>query len=319
MALIKRPPTQADKPFLLRMMIYGDGSVGKTTCLASFLKSPKIKQVIWIAVDATTLGSLNFIDDVWGVQLVKGQLIIAEVPKVSTSSLDAAVDNASAAYLAVHKPLLGDYPAYDAFDGSVVKLKKPSDYGEDTLIIVDGLSSYNDKILFKGNANFATRTAGKSVKQYDGVYNDHKDLLHRLSFLIQSANCHIAITAHNFSANSADAVLTPYGLNKNFPNILVKSMLAEFTKDFNWVLVARKTVSGTGKPDRFLVGFDLDWFTKTSFNEVTFEKACAEANIDPKTGKPRTDIVNNISLKRLPCDLTHPIYPFLKGEPMKMA
>jgi hypothetical protein len=314
MALIKRPASQADKPFLLRMMIYGDGSVGKTTNLASFLKNPNIKQVIWIAVDATTLGSLNFVDDVWGVQLSKGQLFIAEVPKVSTSSLDAAIDNASAAYLAVHKPLLGGYPAYDAFDGSPIKLKKPSDYGEDTLIIVDGLSSYNDKILFKGNANYALRTAGKGVKQYDGVYNDHKELLHKLSFLIQSANCHVAVTAHNFSANSADAVLTPYGLNKNFPNILVKSMLAEFTKDFNWILVARKTLSGTGKPERFLVGFDPDWFTKTSFNEVTFEKECEAANLDRNTMKPKKNLLEHVSLKRLPCDLTHPIYPFLKGE-----
>jgi hypothetical protein len=295
------------------MMIYGDGSEGKTTTLASFLKNPNIK-VIWIAVDATTLGSLDFIDDVWGVKLTKGRLIIAEVPKESATSLESAVDNASAAYLAVHKPLLGGYPAYDAFDGSPVVLKKPSDYGADTIIIVDGLSSYNDKILFKGNNNFAVRTAGKSVKQYDGAYNDHKELLHKLSFLLQGANCHIAITAHNYSANSADAVLTPYGLKKNFPNLIVKSMLAEFTKDFNWVLVARKTVSTLGKPDRYLVGFDPDWFTKTSFNEATFEKECAEANLDPVTKKPKAALLEPISLKRLPCDLTHPIYPFLKGE-----
>ena len=91
-------------------------------------------------------------------------------------------------------------------------------------------------------------------------------------------------------------------------------MVAEFTIDFNWVLVARKVVSGTGKPDRFLVGFDTDWFTKTSFNEVTFEKECTTANIDPVTKVARKDTANAISLKRLPCDLTHPIYPFLKGE-----
>ncbi len=313
MSLIKRPTTQADKPFLLRMMLYGDGSDGKTTTLASLLKIPWLK-VIWIAVDATTLGSLEISLAVWGITLKKGQLIIAEVPKVSTSSLESAIDNASAAYLAVHKPLLGNYPAYDAFDGSPVTLKKPSDYGEDTIIIPDGLSSYNDKILFKGNTDFALRTAGKNVKQYDGVFNDHKALLHKLSFLIQSANCHIAVTAHNTSASSANDVLTPYGLKKNFPNLIVKSMLAEFTKDFNWVLVARKTVSGTGKPDRFLVGFDSDWFTKTSFNETKFEKDCIEFNLDPVTKKPKVNQLEHIKLSRLPSDLTHSIYPFLKGE-----
>lgn len=311
MALIKRPIAQADKPFLLRMMIYGDGSEGKTTTLASFLKNPKLK-VIWVAADATTQGSLDFVDDVWGVTLTKGQLLIAAVPRVAVDSLEGTQD--SEVYLAVHKPLLGDYPAYDAFDGSLTKLKKPSEYGEDTLIIIDGLSSYNSPILFKGEREYALRMAGQKKTQYDGVYNDHKKLLNRLLGLINGASCHIAITAHNVSAASADAVLTPYGLKKNFPNLIVKSMVAEFTKDFNWVLVARKSVSGTGKPDRFLVGFDQDWYTKTSFNEVTFEKECATANLDPVTKQPRKDTVNNISLKRLPCDLTHPIYPFLKGE-----
>jgi hypothetical protein len=311
MALINRPPAQADKPFLLRMMIYGDGSEGKTTCLASFLKNPKLK-VIWIAADATTLGSLNFIDDVWGVKLTKGQLTIAEVPRVAVDSLDGTKD--SAVYLAVHKPLLGDYPAYDAFDGSNVKLKKPSEYVEDTLIIIDGLSSYNTPILFKGEGDYAVRMAGQKKTQYDGVYNDHKKLLLKLLGLINGASCHIAITAHNVSASSADAVLTPYGLKKNFPNLIVKSMVAEFTKDFNWVLVARKTLSIIGKPDRLLVGFDPDWFTKTSFNEITFEKACAEVNLDPITKKPKVNQLEHVSLKRLPCDLTHIIYPFLKGE-----
>jgi len=311
MALIKRPPAQADKPFLLRMMIYGDGSEGKTTALASLLKNPKLK-VIWIAADATTQGSLDFVDDIWGVTLSKGQLLIADVPRVAVDSLEGTKD--SAVYLAVHKPLLGDYPAYDAFDGSPVKLKKPSEYGEDTLIVIDGLSSYNTPILFKGESDYAVRMAGQKKTQYDGVYNDHKKLLLKLLGLINGAGCHIAITAHNVSAASADAVLTPYGLKKNFPNLIVKSMVAEFTKDFNWVLVARKTVSGLGKPDRFLVGFDPDYFTKTSFNEAIFDKACTEVNFDPVLNKPKVNLLEHVSLKRLPSDLTHSIYPFLKGE-----
>jgi len=311
MALIKRPPAQADNPFLLRMIIYGDGSDGKTTTLASFLKNPKLK-VIWIAADATTLGSLDYIGDIWGVELIKGQLTIAEVPKVSATSLEATNDTAS--YLAVHKPLLGSYPAYDAFDGSPITLKKPSEYGADTLIIIDGISSYNDKILFKGNASFIVRNAGKNVKQYDGAYNDHKELLHKLFYLIQGANCHIALTAHTTSSNSADAVLTPYGLKKHNPNFLVKSMVHELTKDFNWILVARKEVSGTGKATRYLCGLDPDYFTKTSFNEAIFDKACTEVNFDTVLKKPKVNLLEHVSLKRLPSDLTHIIYPFLKGE-----
>ncbi len=312
MALIKRPASQADKPFLLRMMIYGDGSDGKTTTLASFLKNPLIKQVIWIAADATTLGSLDFIGDIWGVELTKGQLIIAEVAKNSVTSLETS--NESASYLAVHKPLLGDYPAYDAFDGSPVKLKKPSDYTGDTLIIIDGLSSYNDKLLFKGNANFALRTAGKTIKQYDGAYVDHKELLHKLAFLIAGANCHVAVTAHTQVVSIDAKLVDNYHVKKFNPSLLVRSMVLEFTKDYNWVLVARKKQLANGKIERSLCGFDPDYFTKTSFNEALLEKAFAEANIDTVTKQLIKDPLKQFSLSKLPCDLTHPIYPFLKGE-----
>lgn len=307
MALIKRPSTQSDKPFLLRGMLYGDsaGGEGKTTSLGSFLKNKDLK-VVWIAADATTMRSLNFVDDIWGVKLTKGQLIIAEIPKVAINSLDGGKD--SETYLAVHKPLLGAYPAYDAFDGLPTETKKLTEYGEDTLVVIDGLTSFNSPILFKGEQEYALRMVGKKPTQYDGVYNDQKKLLYKFLSLIQSASCHIFITAHNVSANSADAVLTPYGLKSNFPNLVVKSMVAEFTKDFNWVLFLRKTVSILGKPDRFVVGFDKDWFTKTSFNELEFEKQLEELN----KGK---SAIECISLSRLPCDFTHPIYNmFPKGE-----
>lgn len=305
-ALIKLSPnSDIYKP--LRMVIYGSGSDGKTTACLSLLKNPNLK-VILIAAEATTLPAADLAMEVWGIdELKEGQLTIVEPTKEAFATLDP---KSEIGYLAVHKPLLGTFPAVDAATGKPVQLKKLTEYGRDTVIIYDGFSAVNEKIQFKGLKDFEAQGGGKDRRN---MYQCGQQLVYLYFAILNSASCHLILTAHTGSPTEEDALKKYEGVKKYNPDFYTKSLVNKVTKDFGWVLLACKEQVG-GKAIRYLSGIDKEYFTKTMFNEKKFEEDCIGLNVDTVTKKPKTNVLEHIKLGQLPCDLTHPIYPFLKGE-----
>lgn len=289
----------------LRMVIYGNGGDGKTTTALSLLKNPKLR-IILIAAEATTLLAADIALEVWGIEeLLEGQLTIVEPTKEAFATLDTKSETG---YLAVHKPLLGNFAGVDAATGKKVALKKPTEYDRDTVIIYDGFSAVNEKVQFKGLKDFEAQGGGKDKRN---MYQCGQQLVYLYFAILNSASCHVILTAHTGSPTDEDSQKKYEGTKKFNPDFYTKSLVNKVTKDFSWVLLANKNQLGS-KTIRYLSGYDSEHYTKTMFNEEQFESSCALENLDPLTNKPKTNTLTHIKLDRLPCDLTHKIYPFLK-------
>lgn len=225
----------------MSVLLYGAAGSGKTVSALSYLKNPKYKIRV-LALDVNCLLGISDAIRLHKVTLQKDQLIVA-----TTNSTKKAVfgdstltKGDSSEFIAINNQL-NNFTGVDYFTKETVSCGSICDFDENTVFIVDSLSTWQDNIR-----SHATKALLSQQKNPENGVNgmsligEMQNIILSLSEMIQkNIKCKFILLAHE-SVNSEDAVEGSKGTLKtitpNFPGIRNTS---QFLGKFSVVLYCK--------------------------------------------------------------------------------
>lgn len=224
----------------MSVLLYGAAGSGKTVSALSYLKNPKYSIRV-LALDTNSLIGIEDAIKIHNVTLKAGQLVVATTKQKKAVFSDTVVSKGDSSDFIAINSQLNNFTGIDYFTKENVSCGSICDFDENTVFILDSLSTWQDTIR-----SHATKSLLSQQKNPENGVNgmsligEMQNLILSLSEMIQkNINCKFILLAHE-AVNSAEAVEDSKGTLKNItPNFPGVKNTSQFLGKFSVVLYCK--------------------------------------------------------------------------------
>lgn len=264
-------------------LIYSQPCMGKSVALVTLLKIPGLKVRLLVLED----NSLPAIEE--GLKLhnitslEEGQFTIAEVKGGGISSTDKFIDQTDeSSYINAVSKLL-NFSGFDVATSKDVKLGNTLNWGNDTVLCIDGLTMLQYAC---GNRGHVKAVGNKDPRA--AFYAGQDALLGYVYQLMQNSKAHIVVLGHETTSDEV-ALSKHKQLMATHPALGTRSIVSPFLGRFNNVLYAKLNK----QTKKYVWSVEEDRVMTAHRNIVTKD--------NPYEGKP-------VTLNNLPADFSYSGY-----------
>ena len=223
----------------LALLLYSNPGQGKSVSICTLLKIPNLKVRI-LATERNCIPAIEEGMRIHGIkELTKGQLVIAEARGTAQISSDNFMANSDSTAYDAAVARLFSFTGIDVFDGSEINLGKVFSWGDDCVLVIDGMTMLQHAATGKGQKK--SEDEGTTKDPRNAFYNTQKLFIGYIVQLINNSKIHIVALGHSVVEldEKVLAKIKDTGVTKIHPYLGTRSIIDGILSQFNVLLYAK--------------------------------------------------------------------------------
>lgn len=220
----------------LAMLLYSMAGMGKSCSIATLLKIPGLKVRI-LALEDNCLPAIEESFAIHGITSIEeGQLTIADVTGNAITTADTFTKQSDDSVYQAAVMKLINFQGTDVATGKDVKLGNALNWGNDTILVLDGLTMLQYACATRGKAKI--EEAGGNKDPRAAFYAGQDTLIGYIYQFMQRSKAHFLLLGHETSSDP-EQLAKHKTLQATHPALGTRSIVSPFLGRFSVVLYAK--------------------------------------------------------------------------------
>lgn len=217
----------------LAMLLYSMAGAGKSVSITTLLKIPNLK-VRLLALEDNCLPAIEEGLAIHEIpELQEGQFTIAELNGTAITDIDTYMNQSEDSIYQTAVMKLIDFTGIDVATGNEARLGNALNWGDDTVLIIDGLTMLQFACASRGKVKINGNKDARAA-----FYAGQDALIGYIYQFLQRSSAHFILLAHEASSDP-EQLAKHKTLQATHPALGTRSIVSPFLGRFNVVLYAK--------------------------------------------------------------------------------